>query len=203
MVRVKICGITSLKDARMAVDCGADALGFVFAKSPRKISLQDARSIIRALGPWISTVGVFVDESPANIKKIAQFCGLSSVQLHGNEAPRGLEALFPLKVIKAFRVSSKADLRGLESYSPDAFLFDAKMAGQYGGTGKSFDWDLLKGVKVARPLILSGGLVPDNVRQAIRVVRPYGVDVSSGVEKSPGKKDPEKVRKFIINAKDN
>ena len=187
----------------MAVDCGADALGFVFAKSPRKISVKDARSIVRSLGPWISTVGVFVDETPVNVKKIAKFCGLSAVQLHGNEPPKGLDVFFPLKVIKAFRVFSGKDLQGLGNYTVDAFLFDAKVDGQYGGTGKSFDWNILTGTKAGRPLILSGGLSPENVRQAIRVVRPYGVDVSSGVEKSPGKKDPEKVRKFIINAKEN
>lgn len=203
MVRVKICGITNLEDARAAVDCGADALGFVFAESPRKVSVREVRAITRALGPWVSTVGVFVNESPARIKKIAQACGLTAVQLHGNESPHGLAGYSPLKVIKAFRVRSREDLRGLKNFPGDAILFDAKIDGQYGGTGKSFDWTLLKGIKVPSPLILSGGLDPFNVRQAIRIVRPYGVDVSSGVEKSPRKKDREKVRNFIIHAKEN
>ena len=203
MVRVKICGITNLEDARVALDCGADALGFVFAKSPRKVSVKEVRAITRALGPWISTVGVFVNESPASIKKIVRASGLTAVQLHGNESSRGLAGYSPLKVIKAFRVRSREDLRDLGNFTADAFLFDAKIDGQYGGTGKSFDWTLLKNFRARSPLILSGGLDPHNVRQAIRIVRPYGVDVSSGVEKSPGKKDHEKIRNFINHAKEN
>lgn len=203
MVKVKICGITNLKDARMAVDCGADALGFVFAKSPRKVSVKEVRLITSALGPWVSTIGVFVDENPAKIKEIARACRLTAVQLHGNESPQMLVGLSPFKVIKAFRISAKEDLRGLRDCMADAFLFDAKVDGQHGGTGKSFDWNLLASVKIPRPVILSGGLDPRNVRQAIRTVHPYGVDVSSGVEKFPRKKDPAKVREFILNAKEN
>ena len=187
----------------MAVDCGADALGFVFAKSPRKVSVKVASSITRALGPWVSTVGVFVDESPAKIRDIARTCRLTAVQLHGNESPQGLAGFSPFKVIKAFRVSTKEDLRNLRNFIVDAYLFDAKVSGQYGGTGKSFDWNLLASANIPRPVILSGGLDSRNVRQAIRTVQPYGVDVSSGVEKSPGKKDPAKVREFILNAKEN
>lgn len=201
MVRVKICGITNLKDARAAVDCGADALGFVFAESPRKVSVREVCAITSALGPWVSTVGVFAGESPAKIKKIARACGLSAVQLYGDESPKELTGLFPLKVIKAFRVRAQEDLRGLGDFPADAFLFDTKVDGRYGGTGESFDWNLLARIRVLRPVILSGGLDPWNVSRAVQTVRPYGVDVSSGVETSPGKKDHAKVREFILNAK--
>ena len=201
MVKVKICGITNAVDARQALDCGADALGFVFAESPRKVSVDQASSIIRSLESQVVVVGVFVNESAFRIKKIAKICALSAVQLHGNEAPGLIEKLRPLKVIKAFRVCSKRDLPKSKIYSADAFLIDTKVEGRLGGTGKTFDWTILSHFKSDRPIILSGGLQPTNVRRAVRVARPYAVDVSSGVEKFPGKKDPRKVREFILNAK--
>lgn len=201
MVKVKICGITNLKDAKQAVASGADALGFVFAKSPRKISVSKAAAIRRELGPFVATVGVFVNESPARIKKIAAACGLSAVQLHGNESPAVTKSLKPLTVIKAFRVAGSADLNGLSKHKASAFLFDTKVKGAFGGTGKSFDWKILKKKSFAAPVILSGGLNPVNVGQAVRMVRPFAVDASSGVEKFPGKKDPAKVKAFIQNAK--
>ena len=203
MVRVKICGITNVGDALAAVRAGADALGFVFAPSPRRVSPTRARKIIRAIGPWVASVGVFVNEKPQRVRKIAAFCGLTAVQLHGDESADYARKLAPLKVIKAFRVSKRADLRRVGHYDADAFLFDAKVEGSYGGTGKTFDWGILKRRALRKPVILSGGLHPGNVRQAVRTLRPYGVDVSSGVEKAPGKKDAVKVRTLIRRAKEN
>lgn len=203
MVKVKICGITNLKDARHALDCGADALGFVFAESPRKVSVEQASAVIRALGPWIVTVGVFVNQNAVTIKRIAKICGLNAVQLHGDERPGLIKKLRPLKVIKAFRVSSRSDLPTWKAYPADAFLLDTKIEGLFGGSGKSFDWKIAADLKTDRPIILSGGLDPQNVRQAVGVTRPYAVDVSSGVERYPGKKDPAKVKRFILNAKKN
>lgn len=201
MVRVKVCGITSVRDAMTAVEAGADALGFVFAPSPRRVAPAQALEIIRRAGPWIATVGVFVNEKLKNVKRIACFCGLSAVQLHGNESAAYVKQLAPLKVIKAFRVLKARDLRVVRGYDADAYLFDTKVKGLYGGTGQSFDWKILKSLKVSRPVILSGGLDTKNVSRALRVLRPYGVDVSSGVEKAPGKKDPKMVREFIRRAK--
>lgn len=201
MVRVKICGITNEADARHALDCGADALGFVFADSPRKISVKQATAVIRSLGPWVVTVGVFVNESLSTIKRIARACRLSAVQLHGDETPGLIRKLRPLKVIKVFRVSSKNDVLHWRDYPADAFQLDTKTEGRFGGTGKSFDWTIATALKTGRPLILSGGLNPQNIRQAVLKTHPYGVDVSSGVERFPGKKDASKVREFITNAK--
>ncbi len=201
VVRVKVCGITNVRDAMTAVDAGADALGFVFAPSPRRVAPAQALEIIRGVGPWIATVGVFVNEKLKNVKRIASFCGLSAVQLHGNESAAYVKQLAPLKVIKAFRVLEARDLRAVRGYDADAYLFDTKIKGLYGGTGQSFDWKILKSLKISRPVILSGGLDPKNVSRALRVLRPYGVDVSSGVEKAPGKKDAKLVREFIRRAK--
>ncbi|MGH7198942.1 MAG: phosphoribosylanthranilate isomerase [Candidatus Omnitrophota bacterium] len=203
MVRVKVCGITNLRDAVTAVEAGADALGFVFAPSPRRVTPARARKIIRAVGPWVASVGVFVNEKVEKVRRVALFCGLSAVQLHGDESAPYAKKLSPLKVIKAFRVSKPGDLRGIEAYDADAYLFDTKVEGLYGGTGKRFDWRILKRRKLTKPVILSGGLNPKNVRQAVRERRPYGVDVSSGVERSPGKKDARLVREFIRRAKTN
>ncbi len=201
MVRVKICGITNAKDAEDAVSFGADALGFIFAKSPRRIAPAEARKIIKTLGPWVAAVGVFVNESPEKIKRIASFCGLSVIQLHGDESPADVKKLSDFKLIKAFRVGEGFDFSFLRKYAVDAFLFDTKIEGLFGGSGRKFDWNVLKSKKMGKPLILSGGLDPSNVRKAVSLLFPYGVDVSSGVERSPGKKDSEKVKEFIRNAK--
>ena len=203
MTRVKICGITSLKDAEYAVRCGADALGFVFAKSPRQIQVRDAKKIIGSLGPWVACVGVFVNEKAKEILRIASECRLSAAQLHGDEGPDTLRSLASLRVIKAFRVGGDFDVKVFRKFPADAFLFDAKMEGAAGGTGKRFDWNILKGRLPRGPFIISGGLDPKNVREAVRFFRPYGVDVSSGVESAPGKKDPRLVKEFIQNAKNN
>jgi phosphoribosylanthranilate isomerase len=201
MTRVKICGITNEKDAEDALRLGADALGFVFAPSPRRVSPGLARKICRLAGPWTATVGVFVNAKAGEVKRLASECGLTAVQLHGDEKPAYLKTLGALKIIKAFRVENDFDLSHTEDYAADAYLFDAHAPGARGGTGKTFNWDLLKGAKVGRPLILSGGLNPANVEAAVKLLHPYGVDVSSGVESSPGKKDRRKLKEFIKNAK--
>jgi phosphoribosylanthranilate isomerase len=201
VVRVKVCGITNRRDAETAVEAGADALGFVFAPGPRRVKPGRAREIIRAVGPWVAAVGVFVNERPEKIRRLASFCGLSAVQLHGDESAACAKKLRPLKVIKAFRVAAPRDLRAFREYPAAAYLFDTKIKGIYGGSGKSFDWKILKALKTSTPVILSGGLGPRNVARAVRVVRPYGVDASSSLEKAPGKKDAKLVREFIRRAK--
>lgn len=201
MTRVKICGITNLWDASNAVECGADAIGFIFAKSPRRVSVKTAGKISRTVGPWVATVGVFVNEKTENIRRIASECRLSAVQLHGDEPASFVRRLSGCKIIKTFRVSEKADLRNVMAYQVDAYLFDTKVSDIYGGSGKIFDWRILKSAAVRRPVILSGGLNPQNVKSAVKMLKPYGVDVSSGVEKSLGKKDLKLMKKFIQNAK--
>ncbi len=203
MIRVKICGITRLEDALIARDAGADAVGFVFAKSSRKVSPEKAREITSQLGPLISTVGVFVNEKTSTILRIAQKCKLSAVQLHGDETSQAVRALASgsLKVIKAFRVADHLNFDKIAKFPANALLLDTFSSGQYGGTGKTFDWAKLKKLKTSAPLIVSGGLRPDNVGQLLKICEPYGVDVSSGVEKSPGIKDPFLIRKFIENVK--
>jgi len=202
VVRVKICGITTAADARAALDLGANAVGLVFAESPRQVIIAEAAKVSKAVGPWISVVGVFVDEAPSRILKIARECGLSAAQLHGHEPAADMAGLKGLKVIKAFHVDADYRAGILKSYAgADAFLFDSKIAGQFGGTGRTFDWNLLKKSSAGKPVIVSGGLHPGNAAKAVRFFKPYGVDVSSGVEKSPGKKDLKLMKEFIRNAK--
>ncbi len=201
MIRVKICGITSVADALMAAEAGADAIGLVFAKSSRQVSVAQAAKISRAVGPWISVVGVFVNEKPETISRVAMACPLTALQLHGDESPEEIKRLGGYKKIKAFRIENKADLKALTRYNTDAFLFDAKAGNAYGGTGKTFDWKALQGLKIKTPWILSGGLSVKNIGQALKSVTPYGVDVSSGVEKRPGIKDAKLVKEFIRIAK--
>jgi phosphoribosylanthranilate isomerase len=201
-VRVKICGITNNEDAQAAVEYGADALGFVFAKSPRQITKEQARDIIENLPPFISPVGVFVDENADMIKEICDFCGIHTVQLHGNESPLYLNDLKGYKIIKAFRIKDEDDLKSLANYKPHAFLLDSYVKGVMGGTGVSFKWEIARQAHKYGTIILSGGLTPENVKEAIQMVKPYAVDVSSGVEASPGKKDKLLMKCFIINAKE-
>jgi phosphoribosylanthranilate isomerase len=197
--KVKICGITNLEDAKLAVDLGADALGFIFyQKSPRYITVPKAADICNALPPFVAKVGVFVDELEFEIEKALQDCLLTVLQFHGEEPP-GFCQKFPAKSIKAIRVRDEASLAAAEEYDVDALLLDTYTAGQQGGTGRTFDWSLaVKAKERLTPLIiLSGGITPENVQAAIRQVQPYGVDISSGVESAPGKKDPEKLRRFF------
>lgn len=199
--RIKICGITNLDDAKSAVELGADAIGFVFAKSPRRVEQSIVQKISKTLGPFVATVGVFVNEKPAVIQKIARECSLSAVQLHGEENPKELNQIKGVKIIKAFRVEGANDLKNLGRYSANAFLFDTKVSGLHGGTGKVFDWAILKSKTIHVPYIVSGGLNPKNVKNMVKLLSPYGVDVSSGVEKSPGKKDRRLIKEFIASVR--
>lgn len=199
---VKVCGITNVRDAAGAAEAGADAIGFVFAQSPRRVTPAAAKKIAASVSPDVEKIGVFVNEKPSVIRRIARQCGLAAVQLHGDETPADVRALKDLHVLKAFRVDGSFDARVLKKYgAAKAFLFDTKARGAYGGTGKTFDWKILKRAAVKKPVVLSGGLNPKNVARAARTVRPFAVDVSSGVEKAPGKKDLRLVKEFIRNAK--
>lgn len=195
---VKICGITSEEDALLAVAMGADAVGFVFAPSTRMISPAAAGLIARRLPPEVLTVGVFRDELPQRVVEIVQRAGLRAAQLHGNESREDtgyVSVRVPL-VIKAF-VAGDARLARAEEYGASIVMIDAPSP----GSGKVFDWRLAEGAPRARRTVLAGGLDPDNVAEAIRVVRPWGVDVSSGVESSPGHKDALLVKSFITTAR--
>jgi len=193
---IKICGITNLDDARLAVELGADMVGFIFyAKSARAISREVAAQICGAV--TVEKVGVFVNETEANIRQTFQECGLTMLQFHGDESPAFCRR-FSAKKIKAIRVRDAESLRTAAEYDVDALLLDTYTDCQRGGTGKTFDWSLAAQAKsLGRPIILSGGLTPDNVRDAIRTVQPYAVDVASGVEREPGRKNPEKLRRFV------
>jgi len=199
MVRIKICGITNLEDARLAASLGAHALGFIFyPKSPRAMRPDSAREIIRNLPPFFMTVGVFVDEEAGVVREIAATAGLDWVQLHGRETPEYCRAL-DHRVIKGFRIKDAGSLGLLPDYrgSVQAFLLDTYRAGTAGGTGETFDWNLARESGKYGPIILAGGLTAANVAQALAVAQPAAVDVASGVEATPGKKDPEKLRAFF------
>jgi len=201
MTKVKICGITNLDDALAAVEFGADAIGFVFVpNTPRYIEPAKAAEIIMRLPPFVTTVGLFVDDSPEHIKQIADQCKLNVLQLHGQESP-DFCLQFNRKVIKAFRVKDKESLTVLPKYTVSAYLLDTYVRGAMGGTGVTFDWRLALDAKKYGTVILAGGLNPQNVAKAIQQVRPYGVDVSSAVEAKPGKKDHSKLKDFIEAAK--
>jgi len=192
MVRIKICGITNQYDASLAVELGADALGFIFAPSPRKVTPQQARHIIEGLPPFVQTVGVFVDESLSRIRDIADFCGLEMIQLHGDEPPNFCAALMP-HVIKGFRLNDSSSLSHITDYRGKirAVLLDTYQKGLQGGTGKTFDWNLaIRAKSMGMPIIISGGLRPSNIYSAIATVQPYAIDVNSGIEESPGVKNP-------------
>ena len=196
MVRVKICGIRRLDHALAAVEAGADAIGLNFWRPGRRyVAPETARAIARALPPFVARVGVFVDEDPATIREIAGLCGLDALQLHGSESPEFCRQ-FDRPVIKSIKVRGPESLRGLDRYHVAAFLLDTHVSGEMGGTGQTFDWALVAPVRAAGPVILSGGLTPENVAQAIRAADPYAVDVASGVE-TGGEKDPQKIRAFV------
>jgi phosphoribosylanthranilate isomerase len=204
MVRVKICGITNWADAKMAIDDGADALGFNFCRaSPRKISVSHAREIVRRMPKGVSAVGVFVNKQPKHILKIARAVKLDVLQLHGDESLKTVEQLarsFP--VIRAFRVGPSFRAARLHEHpSAAAILLDGFDRRLRGGTGKSFDWRIAKRAKGVAPVILAGGLTKANVVLAIRTAEPFAIDVCSGVEMSPGKKDARKVREFMAAVK--
>ncbi|MDD5005239.1 MAG: phosphoribosylanthranilate isomerase [Candidatus Omnitrophica bacterium] len=201
--KVKICGITNIEDALDAVWCGADILGFVFFKqSKRYIKPKKAKEIIDILPPFVFTVGLFVNENINKVKKIAKYCKFNFLQLHGDENTGYLNKLKDFRLIKAIRVKDKKSLEGLDNLPCDLILFDNYSDSLFGGTGRQFDWNLAKEIKkLKKPYIISGGLTPYNVKKAINLFLPYAVDVSSGVEKSPGKKDKTLIKEFIKNAK--
>jgi len=205
MVKVKICGLTNLEDAQWAAKCGADALGFILSKKgPRFIEGDIAAAITAQLPPFISRVGVFVDEKTETIKRIADVCKLDYVQLHGKETPiycGKLREQINCRIIKAFQVEGKKSLGGIKDYPVDSILLDAWSPEDHGGCGVSFDWELALDIAKNFPIILAGGLNPQNVKDAIRQVEPFAVDVSSGVQSTARQKDKEKIFKFIREAK--
>ena len=195
---VKICGITSLVDAETAMLAGADAIGFIFyPQSPRCISPDRAREIGGKLKGRVCRVGVFVDHDAEGVRRIAQFCGLDFIQLHGNESPDYCRPFPPSLLIKAVSVQKEEDLARLKDYPVGAILVDAHDPVRRGGTGKTCDWNLARKAGENRRLILSGGLNPQNILPAIEAVRPLAVDIGSGVESQPGKKDPEKIKELM------
>ena len=201
-VKVKICGLRRVQDALLAVELGAAAVGFIFyPKSPRYLSPEDARRLSSLLPPFVQRVGVFVNESPAKIRKIKDFVGLDLIQLHGDESPTLCELFYP-RVIKAFRVKEKKDLLSIKRYrgKVGGILLDTFVPGMPGGTGKTFDWYLAREAqKFGLPLILAGGLTPQNAREAVLSVSPYGIDVNSGVEIAPGVKHPALLKELFRN----
>ncbi len=199
--RVKVCGITRTGDLQEAVNAGADAVGFVFAPSPRQVTREEASRMARMLPPLVSAVGVFVNEAAETVERVVRDCGLAAAQLHGDEPPDYCEDLRVrnIRVIKAVRMRDRGSLGALEQYGGvDAFLLDSFAGDLRGGSGTAFDWQLASGAaRCRRPLIVAGGLTPSNVGEAVLKLRPFGVDVSSGVEAAPGRKDAVMVRGFL------
>jgi len=201
MVEVKICGLTILDDAARCVDLGADAIGLNFwSGSPRHTDVETARAIVDALGDRVQMVGVFVDLSVEKVREILRKTGIEWAQLHGHESPEQVEALLPA-AYKAIGVKDGSAVELAARYPGEHILLDASVPGVPGGTGRTFDWTIAAEVAKQRKLTLAGGLTPDNVAEAVRVVQPFRVDVASGVESAPGKKDLEKVKAFINAAK--
>lgn len=200
-IKVKVCGITNAEDALAAVEAGADALGFIFyEKSPRYVVPAVAANIIAELPPLVTPVGVFVNEGLATVRSIMDTCGLAMAQLHGDENVSYCREL-ARRAMKALRLRDRGSLLALAEYQGRGgvrgFVLDAFSELSYGGTGQITDWGLAAEVAKSTPILLAGGLTPDNVTEAIHTVRPYGVDVSSGVESAPGKKDHAKMRAFV------
>jgi phosphoribosylanthranilate isomerase len=197
MIRVKICGITNLDDALVAVKYGADALGFIFAPSKRQVNPATVREITRRLPPFVVKVGVFVNEDPQVVKEVIWDCRLDLAQLHGEETPGDCEVLAG-RVIKAFKAGKDLPDPVWQDAELQGILLDTYHEGAAGGTGAIFDWNLFQEFRLLnRPLILAGGLNPGNIGEAVRITRPDGVDVSSGVESRPGVKDEVKLREFF------
>lgn len=198
--RVKICGMTNLIEVKHAVRVGVDALGFIFApQSPRYIDPEDARELVASLPPFIGAVGVFVNEEPERVEEIAKYCGLTVLQLHGDESPEYCRQFPGRRVVKAIQVRQEISSDILTPYEDIvyAFLFDTFHEKLPGGTGQTFDWSLVKKLQSEKPIILAGGIGIDNVTQAINEVRPFAVDVNSTLETEPGRKDPELVTRLL------
>jgi len=197
-VKIKICGNTNLEDARKAADLGADALGFIFfKKSPRDIASSEARKIISELPPFVQTVGVFVNETVDKVNRTVEYCKLDAVQLHGDESPSYCKKIRARTVLKAIRVKDLESVTDLDRFPVTGFLLDAYSDAARGGTGQTFDWTLALKAKRSGPVIVAGGMSPSNVYRAISQIKPYGVDVCSGVEAYPGAKDPAKLEAFF------
>jgi phosphoribosylanthranilate isomerase len=200
MARVKVCGITNLEDALAALEAGAEMLGFNFyARSPRCVSPDEARRVVERLPEGVECVGVFVNEAaPGEVERVAREACVGAVQLHGDETPEFCRALRGLTTIKALRVGPDFTTEAAAAFHTDAVLLDAYVAGEWGGTGHTFDWALARRTREAVPrLFLAGGLRPDNVAEAVAAVRPFAVDVCSGVETSPGRKSLQLMRRFV------
>jgi phosphoribosylanthranilate isomerase len=197
-MRIKVCGITRQRDAELAVELGASALGFVFwPASPRCVDVARARAIARAVSPLVSMVGVFVNQPREDVRSLAEEVGLSAIQLHGDERLDAYDGL-PYRVIKAVAIGNDFDPLSVSNLPLEAtMLLDAHDPIKRGGTGRTIDWAKARAVARARPVILSGGLTAGNVREAMAAVEPHGIDVSSGVESAPGVKDPTKLRQFF------
>ncbi len=202
-VLVKICGMTRAVDAEAAVEAGADAVGLMFYEPSRRwVSLERAREVAALLPVGIERVGVFVDADERTIRNAIEVCALSILQFHGGESPEFCARFAPLKVWKGFRVSDVSVLETMPGFATEAWLLDAAVPGQLGGSGQRFDWELAVRAKaLGRPIVLAGGLTPENVGEAVERVRPFAVDVSSGVESAPGVKDAGKMRAFVRAAK--
>ena len=200
-LKIKICGITRHQDALDACDLGADVLGFNFVpSSPRYLNPYTAKDIISALPPFVTTVGIFADEELSVLNDMAQFVGLDALQLHGSEDRQYCRKVrFP--VLKAIRVGSLSDLDGMDEFNVSAYLLDARVDGVLGGSGETFPWELAKDFCRLHKVFVAGGLTPDNVGEAVKTLAPYGVDTASGVESSPGIKDPVLVQRFIRAAR--
>jgi phosphoribosylanthranilate isomerase len=198
MTQIKICGITNEEDALCAAECGAVALGFIFySASPRYITPEKSLSIIKRLPAEIITVGVFVNETAAEVKRICELCNIDFIQLHGDESAEYCCTFSPKMIIKAVNLESEVDLTNAGKYDVAALLVDSRHAGLYGGTGKKANWDLALQIKSKKPLILSGGLNEDNVKEALEKVAPQALDFNSGVEIKPGQKDHKKIARIM------
>ena len=200
-LRVKVCGITSLDDALWAVEAGADALGFIFVEgTPRYVTPAAATAIVAELPPFVCPVGVFWDHPPAHVATIVAECGLGAVQLHGVEPPEVVAAA-PVPVLKSIKIRDAQDLAQLDRYKPAAFLLDSPARWSEGEARPPIPWTLAREATARGRVILAGGLTPETVAAAVRVARPWGVDVNSGVEATPGRKDPAKVERFVRTAR--
>jgi phosphoribosylanthranilate isomerase len=196
--KIKTCGMTREADVRLAAALGVDAIGFIFAESPRKVAPGVVQTLSKFLSPFVSTVGVFVDADPDYVRQIATTCSLDWVQLHGEESPSYCRNL-GLNILKAIRVKDRESIENMATYKDcvRGFVLDTYVKGQKGGTGKTFDWSLAREAKRWGPVILAGGLTPHEVQKAVTEVAPYGLDVNSGIESAPGIKDHDKMRRFV------